>query len=56
MSRGAYGYVYFSADDRRRMAAALGVTMSAFTRKYCAKTLGSWHLSVRLGSPDSTQM
>jgi Fe-S-cluster containining protein len=44
MSRGEYGYVYFSADDRRRMAARLGITMGAFTRKYCKQTHGSWHL------------
>ena len=31
-------------DDRRRMAKALGVSASAFTRRYCAKTKGWWHL------------
>jgi Fe-S-cluster containining protein len=44
MSRGEDGFVYFSADDRRRMAAALGITMGAFTRKYCKQTNGLWHL------------
>ena len=44
MSRGTYGYVYFSAKDRRRIAASLGITTAAFTREYCARTLGSWHL------------
>ncbi len=44
MSRGSYGFVYLSLADRRRMAATLGLACSAFTRRYCDKTLGLFHL------------
>ena len=43
-SRGSYGYVYFTLEDRRRLARVLGITTSAFTRKYCRQTGGHWHL------------
>jgi Fe-S-cluster containining protein len=43
-SRGAYGYVYVSLEDRRRLAAHLGLATSAFTRRYCAQTDGELHL------------
>ncbi len=45
MSRGAYGYVYFSLADRRRMAAHLGIPTATFTRRYCTQTHGSFHLT-----------
>ena len=44
MSRGEYGFVYFSLPDRRRMAITLGITTAAFTRKYCGKTDGLFHI------------
>jgi Fe-S-cluster containining protein len=44
MSRGTYGYVYFSAADRKRMAGVLGVSVGEFTRKHCEKTEGLYHL------------
>lgn len=44
VSRGEYGFVYMTATDRKRMAAVLGLTTAAFTRKYCAKTDGVFHL------------
>lgn len=44
MSRGTYGYVYLSLADRRRMAATLGLELGVFTRRYCQKTLGLFHL------------
>lgn len=43
-SRGAYGYVYLTIEDRRRMAKRVGLTTSAFTRTYCKKTNGWFHL------------
>lgn len=43
-SRGAYGYVYVTLEDRRRLAAHLGLTTTAFTRRYCARTDGLFHL------------
>lgn len=44
MSRGTYGFVYLNAADRRRMAAFLGLPTREFTRTYCAKTNGWFHL------------
>lgn len=44
VSRGEFGFVYMTLDDRRRAASALGLTTSAFTRAHCAKTDGFFHL------------
>ena len=44
LSRGSYGYVYLTLPDRRRMAQVLGLKTSQFTRKYCEKTEGYFHL------------
>jgi Fe-S-cluster containining protein len=44
MSRGAYGYVYVTLRDRRRLAEHLGLTTRQFTRQYCARTGLYFHL------------
>ena len=44
MSRGAYGYVYLTLADRRRMARVLGLSTREFTSKHCEKTDGLFHL------------
>jgi len=44
VSRGAYGYVYLTLEDRRRLAAALGLPTRRFTQLHCAKTDGYFHL------------
>lgn len=44
MSRGQYGYVYLTLNDRRRMAETLGLELRTFTRRYCEKTDGLFHL------------
>ncbi len=44
VSRGGYGFVYLTLGDRRRLAAALGLSTRAFTRQHCEKTDGYWHL------------
>jgi Fe-S-cluster containining protein len=44
VSRGEFGYVYLTLEDRRRMAKVLGMTTTAFTRKWCGKTDGVYHL------------
>ena len=44
LSRGELGYVYMTLDDRRRMAKSLNMSTTAFTKKYCEKTEGVWHL------------
>lgn len=36
-SRGPYGYVYVTLADRRRLAAHLGLSTSAFTRRCCER-------------------
>jgi Fe-S-cluster containining protein len=43
-SRGAYGFVYVSTEDRKRFAKFFGLTAAAFTRKYCKTTDGHVHL------------
>ena len=44
VSRDGYGFVYFSLADRRRIAKHLGITTRQFTREYCGKTDGYFHL------------
>lgn len=44
VSRGNVGYVYLTLEDRRRLAAALGLSYREFTRTYCTKTDGLFHL------------
>ena len=43
-SHGEYGFVYMNLEDRRRMANHLKMKTSAFTKKYCENTSGSFHL------------
>ncbi|MEM6730935.1 MAG: YkgJ family cysteine cluster protein [Myxococcota bacterium] len=43
-SRGSYGFVYVSLEDRRRLAAHFEMSTQRFTRTYCAKTGGHFHL------------
>jgi len=44
VSRGTYGYVYLTIEDRRRMASHLGLSTLSFTRRYCTNTDGHFHL------------
>ena len=44
VSRGQYGYVYMTLKDRKAMAQLLKLSTAVFTRKYCAKTEGLYHL------------
>ena len=44
VARGEYGYIYFSLADRQRMAKVLGISTLQFTRQYCDKTDGWYHL------------
>lgn len=43
-SRGSHGYVYVTLKDRQRFAAYFGISTVDFTRKYCQKTNGFFHL------------
>ena len=44
VSRGSYGFVYLTLEDRRRLARHFGITTLQFTRKHCLKTDGHFHL------------
>ena len=44
ISRGEYGFVYVTLDDRKRMAKEFGIPTSSFTKKYCKKTPEGFHL------------
>jgi Fe-S-cluster containining protein len=44
LSRGQYGYVYVTLEDRRALAKHHGIPTRAFTLKYCEKELGIWKL------------
>lgn len=44
VSHGEYGYVYLTPQDRRNMAKVLGLRTTQFTKTYCEKTDGVYHL------------
>lgn len=44
VSRGEYGYVYLTLEDRKRFAKYFGLTTTEFSRKYCKKAEGYWTL------------
>lgn len=52
VSRGEYGYVFLTKDDRRRMAKELKTSTSAFTRKYCDKLGPAFHLKEEKSRPE----
>jgi Fe-S-cluster containining protein len=43
-TRGKYGYVYVSFNDRRRLAAFFHLSLSEFTARYTKKTDGQYEL------------
>ena len=51
-SHGEFGYVFLTLLDRKRMANHLGLKTAEFTRKYCAKLRGAYHLKEDLKQPD----
>lgn len=44
LSRGNYGYVYLSFNDRRRLARHFGLTLAVFTTRYAMKEDGLYRL------------
>ncbi len=44
VSRGRYGYVYLSFNDRRRLASHLGLSLAQFTSQYVIKEDGMYQL------------
>lgn len=51
-SHGEFGFVFLTLEDRRRFAKHLKISTSAFTRKYCEKYSGAWHLKEDPKNPD----
>ena len=44
VSRGTYGYVYLTQKDRKRMAKFFHQNISNFTKNFCQKSSGYFHL------------
>ncbi len=44
LSRGEYGFVFLTREDRKRMAEHLNLPLREFTKKYCDRTQGFYHL------------
>lgn len=51
-SHGEFGFVYLTPLDRKRFAEFLGITTREFTKNYCEKTHGIWHLKEDSTNPD----
>jgi uncharacterized protein len=51
-SHGEYGFVFLTKEDRQRMADQLELSLSAFTKKYCERTNGNFHLKEDGKNPD----
>lgn len=51
-SHGEFGFVFLTLEDRRRFAKHLKISTASFTKKYCAKTSGVFHLIERKDNPD----
>ena len=51
-SRGEYGYVFLTLEDRQRIAKHLRLPTRQFTKEYCQKTQGYFHLKEDLVNPD----
>lgn len=43
-ARGEYGYVYLNLEERRKIAALLGMRTSTFTRRYCVREDDDFYL------------
>lgn len=44
VSRGEYGFVYVTLDDRKKLAKYFSLSTAVFTKKYCDKEEGIWKL------------
>lgn len=51
-SHGEYGFVFLTLKDRQRMARYLKISTLQFTKTYCQKTKGYFHLREETGKPD----
>ncbi|MCB0361171.1 MAG: YkgJ family cysteine cluster protein [Bdellovibrionales bacterium] len=52
VSRGQYGFVYLTKEDRKRLAKGLGIATSTFTRQYCKKSDGFFFLKENQDKPE----
>lgn len=52
ISRGQYGFVYLTKEDRKRLAKLLDLTTSSFIKKYCDKNDGFFHLKEIQNRPE----
>ncbi len=51
-SHGEFGFVFLTPADRKRFAKFFKMTSSEFTKKYCDRTNGVWHLKENPAQPD----
>lgn len=51
-SHGEFGFVFLTPDDRKRFAKFFNMKSSEFTKKYCDRTNGVWHLKEKPQEPD----
>lgn len=51
-SRGEFGFVYLTKEDRERFAKHLNLSLAEFKKKYCDRTQGIWHLKEDKALPD----
>jgi len=51
-SHGEYGFVFLTKQDRQRFAKHLSISTAEFTRKYCEKYHGAYHLIEDGKNPD----
>lgn len=51
-SRGEFGYVYLTPEDRKRFAKHFKMTEKEWTQKHCEKSGGVWHLKEIKERPD----
>ncbi len=49
VSRGEYGYVFLTIEDRQRLAKKLRLRTTEFTKKFCQKFKGAYHLTEKPG-------
>jgi uncharacterized protein len=52
LSRGEYGFVFLTREDRKKMAEHLKLSLREFNRKYCDKTKGFFHLKESSERPE----
>lgn len=52
ISRGEYGFVFLTLEDRRNMARELGVSLATFTRRYTTKLGPAYHLKEDPARPE----